>query len=377
MPLPPPRVGAELKVLHRKVDYSFWPMVRTTRRFGLQSRVFATDPWSVIRHSIDQRCAAASKAQAQAFRAQSQDYFRAAEVAGLFTAKPVLLYYSFLNLVKAFVLTKGQRIEYSAAFHGLKERIHAQNGRELLDSVLEAVPSGPNVNIFDDFLSALRGTGLGGQVTYRVPAILPQILQGHRLWCAASHENERFIEVARIDLVQDVAARTLWIVLNIFEDDLTRLGVAHAQMLRGAGLHGRFREVASAEMVGQRRLLKFEQVTPVAYTHRPSDKVPELVGAIKNDLWSNVLSVPPYRKYYVYVAPLADRAYVLPQLASIFGLFYYLGSVTRYKPQKIAGLLQGGYGAQLEECVLNLPNQFLYLLASELARQEVARAAIV
>ena len=352
-------------------------MRRTTRRFGLQSRVFATDPWSVIRHSIDQRCAAASKAQAQAFRAQSQDYFRAAEVAGLFTAKPVLLYYSFLNLVKAYVLTKGQRAEYAAAFHGLKERLQPQNGRELLDSVLEAIPSGANVNIFDDFLIALKGVGLGGNVTYKVPIILPQLLQGHRLWCAAADENERFIEVARLDLLQDAAAHTLWIVVNIFEDDLTRLGIAHTQVLRGAGLHGRFREVASTEMVGDRRLLKFEQMTPIDYNHRPSDTVPDVVGGIKHDLWSNVLSVPPYRKYYVYVAPTAERAYVLPQLASILALFYYLGSVTRYKPQKIGALLQGDFGAQLEECVVNLPNQFLYLLASEFAKQEVTRAAIV
>lgn len=377
MPLPHPRLGSELKILQRKVDYSSWPMGRTTRRFGLQSRVFATDPWSVIRHSIDQRCPAASRIQAQAFRAQSQDYFRAAEVAGLFTAKPVLLYYSFLNLVKAYVLTKAQRVEYAAAFHGLKERLQPQNGRELLDSVLEAIPSGANANIFDDFLVALRGNGLAGNTTYRVPAILPQLLQGHRLWCGASRENERFIEVARIDLLQDAAQHLLWTVVNIFEDDLTRLGVAHSQLLRGTGLHGRFREVASAEMIGDRRLLKFEQIAPITYNHRPSDRVPALVREIKHDLWSNVLSVPPYRKYYVYIAPTAERPFVIPQLASILALFYYLGSVTRYKPQKIAGLLQGDYGAQLEECVVNLPNQFLYLLASEFAKQEVTRAAIV
>jgi hypothetical protein len=133
-------------------------------------------------------------------------------------------------------------------------------------------------------------------------------------------------------------------------------------------------------MVGDRRLLKFEQITPIAYNHRPSDKVPDVVRGVKHDLWSNVLSVPPYRKYYVYVAPTAERAYVLPQLASILALFYYfyyLGSVTRYKPQKIGALLQGDFGAQLEECVVNLPNQFLYLLASEFAKQEVTRAAIV
>jgi hypothetical protein len=376
MPLPRARIGEPLKVLQRQVDYSFWPMRRTNRRYGLQSRVFATDPWAVIRHSIDQRCPAASKPQAQAFREQAQDYFKAAEVAGLFTTKPVLLYYSFLNIAKAFVLTKGLRPEYAAAFHGLKERLQPPNV-ELVNSTLEAIPSGANVNIFDDFLNSIRGAGLAAAVTFPLPRLLPQLLQGHRLWCAAAQEHERFIEVTRLDLMQASGTKQLWLVLNFFEDDLTRLGVAHNVLLRGAGLNTRFREVTSAEEVGQRRLLKFEQVAPVAYTHRASDKVAELVALIKHDLWSNVLSVPPYRKYYVYNAPNADRPFVLPQLASILAFFYYLGSVTRYKPQKIAGLLRDDFGAQLEECVVNLPRQFLYLIASEFSHQEVSRAAIV
>lgn len=376
MPLPAARAGVDLLVLQRKVSYSFWPMSRTTRRYGLQSRVFATDPWSVVRHSIDQRCPAAAKPQAHAFRAQAQDYFHAAQVAGLFTAKPVLLYYSFLNLVKAFVLAIGHRAEYGAAYHGLKERLQPP-GRELIDSTLEAMPSGAVVNIFDDFLRSLKGAGLAANVIYRLPVLLPQILQGHRLWCAAAREDERFIEISRVDLIQNAAAHNLWIVFNLFEDDLTRLGIAHAELLRGAGLVGRFREVTSNEVIDGRRLLKFEQTNPTNYNHRPSDAVPALVHGVKHDLWSNVLSVPPYRKYYVYVAPNPDRPFVLPQLASIFALFYYLGSVTRYKPQKIADVMQGAFGAQLEESVINLPNQFLYLLASEFARQDVTRAAIV
>jgi hypothetical protein len=244
---PAARPGIDLKVLQRKVDYSFWPMGRTTRRYGLQSRVFATDPWAVIRHSIDQRCPAVAKQQAQAFRAQAQDYFKAADVTSLFTTRPLLLYYSFLNLAKAFTLTQSARPEYAAAYHGLKEKIQPANGRELFDSVLEAVPSGANVNIFDDFLTAIRGSGLGGNVTYRIPVILPQLLQGHRLWCSAAHQDERFIEVARIDLMQDSPSKSLWIVLNIFEDDLTRLGLTHNNLIRSAGIHGRFREVVSSE----------------------------------------------------------------------------------------------------------------------------------
>lgn len=377
MPLPAPRAGSALRVLQRKLDYSFWPTRRTTRRYGLQSRVFATEPWAVIRRSIDERCPAVAKAQAHAFRAQSQDYFKAAEVAGLFTTKPVLLYYSFLNLVKAFVLTMRHRPEYSAAYHGLKERLQPPAGRELLDSTLEAMPSGANVNIFDDFLAVIRGNGLAGNVVFRMTTILPQLLQGHRLWCAAAGESERFIEVHRIDVLHDSASHMLWLVLNFFEDDLTRLGLTHTRLLAGGGLNGRFREVASNEVEGGRRILKFEQVMPQNYHGRPSDQVIQLASSIKMDLWANVLSVPPYRKYYVYVSPHAERPFVLPQLLSIFAFFYYLGSITRYKPQKVEPLLQGRYGAQLEEAVINLPKQFLYLLASDFARQDVSRAAIV
>ena len=376
MPLPSAREGENLKILQRHVDYSFWPMGRTTRRYGLQSRVFATDPWAVIRNSINKRCPAVSKAQAQAFREQAQDYFKAAEVAGLFTTKPVLLYYSFLNIAKAFVLTRKGRSAYITAYHGLKERLRPPYV-ELENSVLEAIPSGPSVNIFDDFLNVLRGNGLGGNITFQVTKLLPQLLQGHRLWCAASGEQERFIEIARIDLLQLSSSKSLWLVLNFFEDDLTRLGISHNTVLRGSALYGRLREVISTEQISDRRLLKFEQITPIEYNHRAADKVPELVNSIKHDLWANVLSVPPYRKYYVYVAPPPDRQFVIPQLASILAFFYYLGSITRYRPQKIDGLLRGNYGAQLEECVVNLPKQFLYLLATEFTQQEVARAAIV
>lgn len=218
---------------------------------------------------------------------------------------------------------------------------------------------------------------MAANLTFPMTKILPQLLQGHRLWCSAAQTIERFVAVARIDLKQSVADRMLWQVLNIFEDDLARLNIAHATVIQASGLDGLFREVVSTEVVNGRRLLKFEQIEPLIYNHRPSDRVPELVDTVKHKLWSNILSVPPYRKYYVYLPPPVELPLVLPQLLSIFALFFYLGSVTRYKPHKIAALLQGSFGAQLEECVINLPNQFTFLLASEFARQDVARAAIV
>lgn len=184
--LPNSRVGVPLKIMQRPIDFSFWPMRRGTRRYGLQSRIFATDPWSVIRHYIDKRCPGAAKTQAHAFREQAQDFFRAAEVASLFTAKPVLLYYCFLNLAKSYILTTRGRAQYQAAYHGLRERLPS-GGRELQDSYLEAEPSdAKKTNVFDDFLLALKGTRLSGKTKFEMKYLLAQVVHGHRLWCIAS-----------------------------------------------------------------------------------------------------------------------------------------------------------------------------------------------
>ncbi|MFH1891535.1 MAG: YaaC family protein [Candidatus Zixiibacteriota bacterium] len=376
--LPPARDGNLLKIKKRHVQFSFWPVRRRSRRYGLQSRVFASDPWSVIRHSIDERkLTALAKDQAQAFGAQAHDYFKAAEVAGLFTTKPVLLYYCFLNLVKAYVLATGYRSNYDIAYHGLKERRDGL-ARELLDSYLEAIPStATNVNIFADFLAALTGHRLAVKKTYRIPHILPQLLQGHRIWCTAADQQERFIALAKIELLQSSDSKKLWTVLNIYEEDLTRLGITRSQLIRETGLADDYHEVASSDSVSDRHILKFEKVVPITYTHRPSDVVNDLVASVKGQIWSNVLSIPPYRKYYVYTAPSNEKTSVMPQLLSLFAFFYYLGSVTRYRPQQVRGLVAGPFGGQLEEAIINLPSQFLYLMASELSRQDVTRGAIV
>src|SRR5271168_3091569 len=106
--LPLSRDGELLRVKDRPLEFSFWPMERTTRRYGLGSRVFATDPWTVIRRSIVDRCPALSRDAALALFEQSQDFYRAAE-SGVKAAKPLLLYYCFMNLAKAYILTVEQQ----------------------------------------------------------------------------------------------------------------------------------------------------------------------------------------------------------------------------------------------------------------------------
>lgn len=258
-----PRVGTVLTVKARPIPFSFHSVVRTNRRYGLQSRIFSTNPWGIIRQSIEDTLSGTSRDQAVAFLAQAEDFFRSAAASTLVTAKPILIYYCFLNLAKAVVLQKKLRIEYIRAQHGLQEGIHP-GGHEFTDSFLKAYRSDPSeANVFDDLQEALFGKKFpsAGKV-FDLKRLLPQLVQGHRVWCEAAKADERFVEITRIDYLHHEPTKKIWLVINIFADDLTRFGITRKRLLQESGLSATFRQVSSSESISGRKLLKFEQLTP-------------------------------------------------------------------------------------------------------------------
>ena len=103
----------------------------------------------------------------------------------------------------------------------------------------------------------------------------------------------------------------------------------------------------------------------------------DVVEVARPRLWATVLAAEPYRKYYVYLAPAAERPAVLPQLLSIYAVMYYLGSITRYHPQDFDTMREGKYGPMIEAFLNDQPMQFIYLLASVFTKREITKAAIV
>ncbi len=385
--LPQPRDGERLRIKERPLEFSFWPVERSTRRFGLGTRVFATDPWTVIRRSAEVRCLAGTENAVFALLEQAEDFFKAAE-SGVKAAKPLLLYYCFMNLAKAFVLTCRRRERVDNAHHGLGERLDtALGGRELINAFLEAkqtvgpgpIPAG-SIQVFDELLQAISGAAVPtNRFRYDLPLLLPQIVPGHRLWVEGTvrNESERFIAIEEIEFRCDPNNKTLWIQFYVFRDDLVRIGLNHGALLTHSRIDGLFREVHSNTIRDEREVLIFEQMATLQYNDRPSDKIDELVAPLRSLLWRTVLSQRPYRQYYLYPAPAAEHGQVLPQILSIYAITYYLGSIVRYRPHHFDEILKGDFGPFIEAFLNDQPTQFLFLLASEFAQREVTKAAIV
>lgn len=379
-PLPQARHGQRLQVKRRPVGFSFWPSRRARRHHRLQSLLFALDPWTVIARSIETDCATGQQSEALSTLEQARDFFVASTQSGIVAARPLALYYSYMNLAKAFCLTRGIRPSFDQAKHGMSERLRG-GGRELTDAYLDAFPNPANgnyANIFADFMHAITGTALPAHTQYEMPFLLPQVLSGHRLWAQASGKPERFIALHDIQFWTAPHNHEIWLRLYLMADDLTRLGITHQRLLLESGLTTSFREVRCEEKFNGRDVICLEQANPQNYANDyPADHLLRLVSSIRSRLWSTVSTVPPYRRFYVYLCPQIEEVSLLPQLPAVYAITFYLGSITRYRPHHYDLMVRSAFGPRIQDFVTGQPLQFLYLMASEFAKQDITKPSIL
>ena len=377
------RSGVELKANRRAVPFSIWPVAtNNVHRSPVQSLLFAIDPWLIMKRSIaEQIDDQDTENEALSYIDQASDFYKSALQSQLDAAKPVQLYYSYLNIVKAFILCRGNQQTMPKIRHGISESI-PQGGDEFTDAYIEiwkSPDSQMRLQAFDEFLQALNCPQFPNG--YKIPIIdlVPQILPGHRLWAAATGEKERFLSLQRVQFTQNANSKRkrLWLRLYLYRDDLPRLGHTQKDVLDHS-LAGRdFHIVKCTESIDNRELICFEQTRSVPYNRHGVDLAASLSERIRNRLWVTVASNSPYRRYYLYICPPFSQSYLLPQLASIYALTFYLGSVTRYRPTVFQSLLKDAYGPRIGEFISGQPAQFIYLMASEFAKRDVTQPAIV
>ncbi|MEQ1769865.1 MAG: YaaC family protein [Devosia sp.] len=377
MKLQDPRPGDVVSILKRPTPFSFFPTYQGTKREGLQSTLFATDPWNLISHTLEGLGDLVAKHQARAFWVQARDFYVAAQHSDVNAAKPLLLYYSFLNLAKCLVV-KSSGAALGTVRHGLSEKLpttpSAIHGHVSVD-----ITANPQVSAFVMFANTLGSTlpqpvAPDTHIQVRSQDFLGQILIGHRIFCQAESITERFISLDRIDFMQNAATKEMWLRARAYADDFTRLNYNMTSLSQKLNQALTWRSVKCGMMVDGRRIIEAETTTAVVYGDRPSQVIGQLSSQARSRLWRSVTAYPPYRKYYIYQESATQL--VMHQLLTIYLATFYFGSITRYKPEQFDDILRSPIGPFVFEFFANQPSQFLYLMASEFLRQEVARAAI-
>jgi hypothetical protein len=378
--LPGPRRGTRIEITGHQTEFSFWPTRGAQGAREVQSRLFALDPWAIIRQVVETTSLPNdTREEALATLRQAEDFYEIGTGRGNEAARPLVLYYSYLNLAKTFCLTRGPRTTLDLAGHGLVAPRAPTSSTAPLDVPLEVEKSGPrgarqqyHISAFDEFRQALTGTGTPSNASLKVASLLPQILSGHRLWAQGARQQERFVIVETIRFLHD-GSGSMWLELRLKRQDLARLGTTTQAMLAASGLGAAFQEVRD-----EPGWVRLEQTSPLPYPAGGEvEHLHELVAAVRANLWMTVSILPPYRRYYVYLCPPAEQAQLLPQLLSMYAMTFYFGSITRYRPHRFDLLLKGAFGPRVRDFVTGQPQQFLYQMASEFAERDVARPSIL
>ncbi len=138
---------------------------------------------------------------------------------------------------------------------------------------------------------------------------------------------------------------------------------------RRTNFRSTFQQVASPRSAGRSTEEIWFETNPIPGQRRAVDTaLATLSSRLFRIPFSTILTAGTgYRTYVVDVAPRDWRH----PLVAIYAAMFYLGSVTRYKPDVFDKILGGRYAWIVQEFIATAPAQFLYILASVLARAEV------
>jgi hypothetical protein len=373
--LPAERSGRALRISGQRVNFTPWPTKSGKRGKILQPEVLSSSPWDVIDYAIKSNYSARSlqRKACLSFLEQAKAFYFASETQDE-AASPLLLYYSFLNLAKCFILFTGTVTNVDDAQHGLSLR---RRSAAMTGAVIEAFRASTRYkNIYDLFGQALGLPALSTNKAFRViKHIIPQIVIGHRLWMSVAKKAPKFVRCEQINFRHNKKQKQIWLRICVNRDDIRSCNLSHAQFSHFAGVQAGYKEIAPSNEELGKRCVVFEQKLPTSYARRPSDVLSDVAASLNSDVWQIVRSIPPYRRYYLNLMSPVDRR--IPSLLGVYLFAYYLGSVTRYRPFDFENIKDSRHGMFVAEFIETQGQQFWYQMATEFLEQNVSLPAVL
>jgi hypothetical protein len=328
-------------------------------------RLVTADPWAFLRHTAAEYLDAPTLGRAIAYVAQAFDFFQAAENPQI-GSRPLLFYYSFLNLAKLALLIHRVPIPLRLR-HGIEDP--AANTTHRLRVAGQQVRanrlSTNHTELFPEFWELLGGDASSPR-TFRLLDIFGQVPTIHRTFTRVTGRRTLLMPISRIEALKDDTHVWLRIALRRRDRDVE---LALPGIRRRTNFRSTFQQVASPRSAdGSTEEIWFE-TSPIPGRRRAVDTaLTNLSSSLFRIPFSAILTART--GYRMYVVDIAPNDWLHPLIA-IYSAMFYLGSVTRYKPDVFDKILGGRYAWIIHEFIATAPAQFLYILASVLADAEV------
>jgi hypothetical protein len=328
---------------------------------GRKPSVVTADPWSFLRHLSATKLPRGKEGRALAYLDQARDFFEAAGNPRL-GSKPLLYYYAFLNLAKVALVIRGVPLPQKIQ-HGISDpRANSkQQIRFSGQSVQWVGRAQDHSQLFPELLAMLHGQAIpAGQRS--IKSLLRQIPTIHRTFSLVTEESNAFLPIRDISVRH--SGGEIWARVTI-----RRAGAETGNNLDRVSRRQAFHRLLTRVRSDDAAEVWFE-TQPVKGAKRGIDNgIRDLSKQLEPLGLTTILTGQGYRLYLTDIAP-SQR---LPQLAAVYAVMFYLGSITRYRPHDFERIVHGGESWIVGEFFSTQPNQVLHILCSFLAGRAVHR----
>ena len=276
-------------------------------------------------------------------------------------SKGTLIYYTFINLVKTFLLVRGYDLETKMEHHGLSLPSNSKLN-------LKLTPIGSEgSSIFHEFAKNLGieiNNGDGTEI--KLNEILRELPEVHEIGYALDLFPNTKRKHLPVELIIRTSANRKKIFYTIsYEKKFDK--IMKTDKLQKGVFKEKLEAIECASDSGKKYFkskLIFNYTYSSAVSHTMAYK--KICDDISPLRISPMLTRTGYRNYLNLEPSRMHR------LSATLAFAYYIGTVARYRPTLNNEILKGKYQALIQEAVSSCPNQFFYLLVSHITNQVCA-----
>ncbi len=353
-------LGEQLRQDYKAVKYF---------QFGNESSapfILTSDPFSYLQAWLDEKINGIKRDRAKQrklfikakyFAELAEEFHNSSNYARM-PSKGTLIYYSFINLVKTYLLVNGYDLETQMEHHGLS----LPSDKKIN---LKLTPIGDTgISIFHEFAKTIgieinNGEGL----ELKLEDILRELIEVHEIGYAL----KLFPETKRKHLPVEIIIRTnpnrkkIFYTLS-YEKKFDKI------MKTDKLLKGVFKDkLIPIECDSDSGKKYFKSRLCFNYTNTSAKSLKMAYERICKDI--EPLRINPMITRMGYRNYLNLEPSRLHRLSATLAFAYYIGTVARYRPTLNNEILKGKYQALIQEAVNSCPNQFFYLMVSHITRQ--------
>jgi len=341
-----PEIGEPAKYKYQPVRYSHFDVVDPGT-----SLVLTADPWSYLTAWLSKEVSGSrgdnrKRLERAKYFAQLAKSFCEAATALTLPSKGTLLYYGMLNLVKCFISVNGVDLEQGPEIHGCM--VGEEEGHQI---VIAGKPK-KATSIFHEFARVL-GTPPQGKAPLGLDQVLAQIPEIHEMAYTLRllPNKERAFLPVTIDFLVNARHDKLFTEMRYQKKQEARF--PNIQFLSGS------RKTYFKQMPEADGWVVFRSKRKKALTKTNWETV--YANIRREYIRFNLFSIltPEGYKYY---CNLSEPTY--HQLCYTLMFFFFIGTVTRYRPSQTEKLLVGELAPLLTEAATICPQQMLYQLVS-------------